>query len=912
MQLQEPTVPRTPLPYYTPLLHRFPSFLCKRIKSISLNQTMENNIFIVESRAKVSSISKILGKNWRVIATNGHILHFEDFKFEEISDLSFTSPQSVTTNLNCLMNYFKPLTKNTFIKDFKSILNNKYNNIFIGTDADREGEMIAFSIVYYFQLKKYYRCTFNEINTSILASINRSIESSSSVYMGMVYSALTRTILDYSIGFLISPFIGKHISSFKGDGLSAGRCQTVALRLIYDKNEDTPCLNVGFVDEQKYNITGHFLDYLFKLVRLSTHNEFTKSDVMRFLENPSFTWQSITEKITTKPPPIPYNTSQLIIKAHSILGYSPRHTMERAQALFTKGRITYIRTESTFISELFIQQTADYIKKTYGIDYLATDFTNITNTVTTDLPSLPHEAIRPTNILDIPTTGDDPLYRIIWENTVQSCMLSATFRTFDLTINTGIEGLVFKKTLENPLFKGWLKTYLQVKDEIEQLPPNKLLYLRSLTNLSKITCKKIEAEVTIQTPNKHYTESGIIKKLEDMKIGRPSTYSHFTEVLITRGYVKKQDIEGITLSCENYVISFVELATPILTVKNEIRTFGKEKGKLVIQPLGIACIEFLIQYFGDLFRYDYTAEMEKQLDLIADSEDNSVGNTETGTSKDACGETNLWINTIKSFYTNIKNLTDAVPKIGKFKYSIDNCNEYVFLNNEPCIRRKIPIINTEHIELIHPLEGNVNLENECAVTKEKSKKLNKDKKSKKEKTVKYEYEYYPIKKSLIFDIDKLKRGEYSLEELIEYPNTILGKYKDSILKIKTGQYGHYLEWGIEPNIQTKSLKTFNSSLFYLTEEEAINFIEGDMKNLEDEMDSKRIFRILDPFTSIRQSKYGTYIYHKTEEMKKPKFISLKKCGFDFMNSPTEEMMAWMYEKINITDKPKNSFWKYKK
>ena len=875
---------------------------------------MVNNIFIVESRAKVSSISKILGNNWNVIATNGHILHFENFNFEQISELSFTSPHSETTNLNCLMKYFKPLSKNSFIKDFKSLLNNQYNNIFIGTDADREGEMIAFSIVYYFQLKKYYRCTFNEINSTILTSINRSIDCSSSVYMGMVYSALTRTILDYSIGFLISPFIGKHISSFKGEGLSAGRCQTVALRLIYDKNEDKPGLENKGIDERKYNIIGHFLNYSFKLVRSSIHTEFTKSDVMRFLDNPHFTWQLITEKVTTKPPPIPYNTSQLIIKAHSILGYSPKHTMERAQNLFTKGRITYIRTESTLISELFIQQTSDYIKKTYGIDYLATNFTNITNNITTELPSLPHEAIRPTNILDIPTTGDDPLYRIIWENTVQSCMLPATFQTFDLTINTGVEGLVFKKTLENPLFKGWLKTCLQVKDEIEQLPPNKLLYLRSLTNLSKITCKKIEAEVTIQTPNKHFTESGIIKKLEDMKIGRPSTYSHFTEVLITRGYVKKQDIEGITLDCENYVISFVESVTPVLIVKNEIRTFGKEKGKLVIQPLGIACIEFLIQHFGDLFRYDYTADMEKQLDLIADYKSHSMSNTETGIGKEACEEvcieTNLWVNTIKSFYINIKNLTDAVPKIGKFKYAIDEFNDYVFINNDPCIRRKIPILNTptEKTVVLYPPNECIELVKE----EEQTKKIKKDKKIKKEKPVKYEYEYYPIKKSLIFDIEKLKRGEYILEELIEYPNTILGKYKDSILKIKTGQYGHYLEWGIEPNIQSKSLKTFNSSLFYLTEEEAISFIEGGIKDLEDEMDNKRIFRILDPFTSIRQSKYGTYIYHKTEEMKKPKFISLKKCGFDFMNAPVEEIMAWMYEKINITDKPKHSFWKYKK
>jgi len=121
-----------------------------------------------------------------------------------------------------------------------------------------------------------------------------------------------------------------------------------------------------------------------------------------------------------------------------------------------------------------------------------------------------------------------------------------------------------------------------------------------------------------------------------------------------------------------------------------------------------------------------------------------------------------------------------------------------------------------------------------------------------------------------------------------------------------------LEWGIEPNIQTKSLKTFTSSLFYLNEHEAINFIENEMKDLEVNMDNKRIFRILDPFTSIRQSKFGTYIYHKTEEMTKPRFISLKKCQFDFMNAEIDEIMIWMYEKLKVENKPKNSCWKYKK
>jgi len=881
---------------------------------------MKNNIFIVESRSKLHSISKILGEKWNVIATNGHIGHFEDFNFQEIlslpaiSTITETKSYDENENINCLMKYFKPITKNSFFKDFKNLLNNDYNNIFIGTDSDREGEMIAFSIVYYFKLKKYYRCTFNEINTSILNSISRSIESSRQVYMKMVRSALTRTVLDYSIGFLISPFIGKHLSSFKGEGLSAGRCQTVALRLIYDKNYDKtiegPEKNMGISENRKYNITGHFFDFTFKLVNVLNCSEFTNNDVMRFLKNPSFTWGSILERTSFEPPPIPYNTSQLIIKAHSILSYSPRYTMERAQALFTKGKITYIRTESTFISAEFIQQTAEYIKKTYGNNYLANDFTNITNITTIDLPTLPHEAIRPTNILDIPTTNDDPLYRIIWENTVQSCMLPATFQIFDLTINTNFEGLVFKKMLKNSLFQGWLKIRSLVKNEVESpLLPNKLLYLRSLTNQTKVFCKKIEAEVTIQTPNKHYTESGIIKKLEEMKIGRPSTYSHFTEILISRGYIKKQDIEGVTTECENYVISFVESVKPVLITKKEIKTFGKEKEKLVIQPLGIACIEFLIQHFGDLFRYDYTADMENQLDLIA---------SETKFEEYVENE-NLWINTIKTFYTNINNLINAVPKIGKFKYTIDEYNDYVFVNNEPCIRRKIPIINTKNVIIPLIMEENIKTKNETinepfVITKEKEKekKQKKQKKEKKEKPVKYEYEYYPIKKSFIFDIEKLKRGEFTLNEIIEYPNTVLGKYKESTLKIKTGKYGHYLEWGIEPNIQTKSLNTFTSSLFYLTEEEAIEFIEREMRDLEGNMDDKRIFRILDPFTSIRQSKYGTYIYHKTEEMKKPKFISLKKCCFDFMTSPKEEIITWMYEKMAVENKPKQMFKKFKK
>jgi len=824
---------------------------------------MEFNIFIVESRSKVKTISNILSKSnsfnnnkWKVIATNGHIAHFENFDFLQINALQNNDDE----NIEIIMKYFKPISKNTFFKEFRSLLKEPYKNIFIGTDADREGEIIAFSIVHFFHLKQYYRCIFNEINSTMLTSITQSIDRTSKINISMVKSALTRTVIDYSIGFLISPYVSKHISSFKnGEGLSAGRCQSVALKLIYEKNKDTVLVEPS--NSNIYNIYGNFFDYSFQLMRKSTSNietsKFTKDEILYFIDKPVFFWESINENITYKSPPLPFNTSQLIIKAHSILSYSPRYTMERAQALFTKGRITYIRTESTLISTLFIQQTIEYIRRTYGDNFISKDYTNITNKYENKMnesTSFPHEAIRPTNIMDIPMIDDDPLYKIIWENTIKACMPPASFRTFEIIINTHIDNFIFKKRFENVLFRGWMTAFTTVKDEIQS---NILLYFNSLKKNSKVTCKKIQADMTIQTPNKYYTESGIIKKLEELNIGRPSTYSLFTDILISRGYIKKEDIQGITLECDNYTIKFIESELPILEVKKEVKTFGKEKGKLVIQPLGIACIEFLIKYFEDLFRYDYTADMEKSLDLISNNENENE---------------NEWTNIIKKIYGEIKELTSSLPKIGKFKYQIDEFNEFVFVKNEPCIRKKI----------ITDKENN-NLSTESTNKKKSTKK-----------TIKYEY--YPIKKSIKLDIESLKNGLYKLEDLVEYLDSNIGYYKETPLRIKTGQYGHYLEWGVEPNIYSKSLEEYKDSLFHLTEEKAILFIEEEMKNLENDMDNKKIFRILDPFTSVRQSKYGTYVYHKTEEMKKPKFISLKKCKIDYMNAPVEELMKWIYEK----------------
>lgn len=861
------------------------------------------NIFIVESKYKIKPIKQYLGKNWTVIATNGHICHFEDFDFDIISSL---------TSIEDVLPFFKPLSNNSFFRDFKRLLDNPHGGIYIGTDCDREGEFIAFSIVHFFHLSSFYRCIFNEISES---SILHSIANPISINYQVVYSGISRTIIDYSIGFMISPFLNKFIGGWgggggggsggggsgkkgcKGTSLSAGRCQTVALRLIYDrfikKNENT----------KEYSVTGVFFEKYKLPFQFHSKHSFSKDSLYDFFEKSKTHQHFFTmsnKKDVFKSPPLPLNTATLLQSSFNILSYSPKKTMYIAQKLYQMGKITYIRTQSTQYSVDFIQTSLQFIQNSFGKEYIISDdnLVRIKNDISNS--NIPHEAIRPTNIFNIPTEDCDPLYKLIWNNTVRSCMASAFFHIYDLSVDSPIEDGVYKHSLEIPIFLGWtkqLETVNKLKNKNKPIivggvtTANEiLLFLLSLNKTNPIICSSINSEVVIKTPHRYFTEAGLIQTLEELEIGRPSTYSHFAEVIKERGYVNIGDISGVSVECENLTLSFSNNTTPVLRSTVETKTFGKENNKIVIQPIGIVCIDFLIQHFHELFRYDYTADMEKQLDRVAYSS--------SGLS---------WTDFVKNVYNNILQTTLSIPNISKFKISIDSFNEMCFLQNKPYIKRKINIKPK--------LKKSKSTLKKTESASDTSKNGSECKGGKK-------YEYYPLKPSLELNLEQLKNGLYPLEDLIEYPNTVLGKYKGTILKIKTGQFGHYLEWGEKDgekregeggeggegrkeekkdNIHTLSLNSLDTYLFpiyHFTEQQAIDFINSKIDNLVNSSQNKRILRVVDPFTSIRYGKFGTYIFHKTDDMKKPLFFSLKKHDFDFLNASEEEIYLFIGKRLS--------------
>lgn len=848
-------------------------------------------LVIVESPSKIHTIHSFLGKKYNVVATTGHfktihsLQRIRDF-FTSSSSSPFPTPSSL----------FKEMEdKSKKIRDLRRTIQLYDNsNIFIATDNDREGESIAFHIINTFELEhNTKRIKFNEISSH---AITEAVAHPTIVNMPLVNAQITRMCIDYVIGFTISPLLynltHSHLYS-----LSAGRCQTVALRIVYENYKKS-------IDKKDSLHTMHRITAVFfekHPLKFTFSKEFeTAEEVVPFLEaSRTHIHRFMKEKKTAvKRPPTPFNTAKLLQSASSLLGYSPKKTMSIAQKLYQSGKITYLRTENTKYSKEFIDKTVKYIVEKYGDKFVGVNDDERPRLENDILHGEnPHEAIRPTDLNGI-WEETEPLYKLIWKNTVQSCMSPAIYDVYVLKIDSPYHDEFYTHSLETPVFLGWKKELLAETptptSSSSPSLPTIILFLNSLMPTTQVYYSKIESEIVHKTQHApHYTESSLIQKLEDLGIGRPSTYSYFVETIKERGYVIKMDIEGTTETYTKYTLLGGKGGK--IKETNETKTFEKEKNKLVIQPIGIVCIEYLLQHFNDLFKYEYTNEIELKLDEIS-----APSSLETPSSVSACEC--LYFSTIKEFIKYIDGLIQLsttsttsttstkkpIKKEQKISFTIDEYHEFVFYQYGLCVRRKI-VVDT--VEICTPSKkkkiksATATADTATDTTTTKIKKIIK-------------HEYYPIKKTVVVDFEKIQNGTYAVEDILEYPESLLGEYKGTPLKIKTGQYGHYLEWGNPPHLQKKTLNNLDNSvsLYTFDLQQATDFIEGNMNELINDADKKRIFRVLDPFTSIRQGKYGTYIYHKTEDMHKPKFISLKKCPIQFMTAPADELMKWVVSK----------------
>ena len=766
---------------------------------------MTYTLLIVESPAKCGKIEHYLGSNYKCIASFGHL--------QELNSL-----KDIDINNNFKLNFTVIPSKIKQIDKIKKMISHA-KEVVLATDDDREGEGIAWHICKLFNLNIFTtkRIIFHEVTEK---GIKSAISNPININLNLVNAQQTRQILDLLVGYLISPKLWeKIVHSRSKKALSAGRCQTPALRLIYENYLDikeSPGIKI-------YNITGYFTDI--NIPFILNFNYENNDEVQLFLKNSILFDHKLTvenPKQSIRKSPLPFTTSSLQQVASNELNISPKETMNICQKLYENGYITYMRTDSKIYSSDFVELTLNYIETKYGSKFKTNDIPKITISKTNILnkktnPQEAHEAIRPTNIYTTKLDSDKDfsnkeikMYSLIWKNTIQSCMADALYQIILSKITAPFEK-EYKFTCENLLFEGW-----QIINS-NKISENKSFqayhYLPKLHN-KIVNYNNIIAKNIIKDTKLHHTESKLVNELEKRGIGRPSTFSSIVEKIQERGYVKKENIKGMNIECIDF-----ELKDKNITQNSIIREFGNEKNKLVLQDIGKIVIEFLLKSYKSLFEYDYTSKMEEQLDLIAKGEVNYI---------EICKKILLDINTENE---NIKNYNKCIIKIDE---------NYTFI-----IGIKGPVIRTK------------------------------------------ENKFLSVKKDL--SIEKLKNAEYSIDEILDNSNSnsnnLLGTYQEKEVYIKKGKYGLYAEWG---NIK-KSI--------HIDKDENLLEINDIIPLLENK--NKNLIRTINTNLSIRNGKYGDYIFYKTSKMKNPKFYKLDKFELDYKTCPTSILLQWILENYNI-------------
>ena len=772
--------------------------------TMSTEVTNATYLIIVESPSKCAKIESYLGTDYRCIASKGHIRELLGLKNIDI-----------TNNFAPTFTIIKE--KADHIKKMKEVISCfPKQNIILAMDDDREGEGIAWHICEIFKLpiKTTKRIVFHEITQN---AILNAVKSPSVLNMDLVHAQQARQILDILVGFKISPHLWKHIRNGKTNALSAGRCQTPALRLVYDNMKEREASGM----EKKYKTKGYFTT---QKLEFNLGHDFEKEDEMEEFLNKTVSHKHIMEvgieKKTSKSAPKPFNTSKLLQSASNQLRTSPKQTMQLCQTLYQNGLITYMRTDSTKYASDFLDIARKYIVKEYnGEEYVG----NLDLIENKD-KSNPHEGIRVTNIrvTDYPNeySGKEAsMYKMIWRNTVESCMSDAKYLSTTLSLSAPKmfdKAIKYTHIIEIPTFLGWKKV-------MEKLPDQSELTARKMFvkgyHKKEVSYQYIESLVIIRNKIAHYTESSLIQTLEKLGIGRPSTFASLIDTIQARGYVKCTDIDGEKHQCMEFTLRKGE----ILDKHSIEKTFGGEKSKLLIQPMGILCIEFLIKYFTDLFSYDYTKNMECDLDDIATNP-----NLEC-----------TWFDICAKCVIDIDRMSKPVLKLTKETYKIDDNHEVIFGQYGPTVKETMD----DGTSVFHSVKTNK------------------------------------------IDLVKLRSGEYNLDELLLVKKDALGQYEDCNLKIKTGKFGPYLEWGDN----RVSLREWKQPLDKLKLSDAIQIIDSNQERVK----TTSILRLLGDNMSVRSGKYGPYIFYKTIKMKNPKFFPLKKCPHSYDSCDETVLIEWI-------------------
>ena len=558
---------------------------------------MAKNLVIVESPAKAKTIEGFLGKEYTVKSSYGHVRDLNKNTLSVDIDKDFEPEYEISDDKRNLVAELRKLAKAS-------------DTVWLASDEDREGESISWHLYEVLDLKKKdtKRIVFHEITKS---AILNAIENPRGINMGLVNAQQARRVLDRLVGYELSPLLWKKVKP----SLSAGRVQSVAVRLIVEREEEIK----NFVRSSAYRVTAQF-NFMkdgqeYNLSAELPHRFDTEEETRKFLEScvdASYKVDAIEKKPASRFPAPPFTTSTLQQEAARKLGFSVANTMRIAQQLYESGKITYMRTDSVNLSSLALGMAKKEIEKNYGAEYVKTRQYHTKSKGAQEA----HEAIRPTYLDQhtIKGTADErKLYDLIWKRTIASQMADAQMERTNVSIGVSTNDKQFVATGEVILFDGFLKVYMEsydddrAEDTAAILPPIEVGTLLDM--------EKMEAQQRFTRHPLRYTEASLVKKMEELGIGRPSTYAPTISTIQKREYVTKGDVKGETLAYQ-----IITLKNNKIADKNGKENYGVEKGKLLPTDIGVLVNKFLLQYFENIIDYNFTANVEKEFDQIEEGQ----------------------------------------------------------------------------------------------------------------------------------------------------------------------------------------------------------------------------------------------------------------------------------------------------
>ncbi len=588
---------------------------------------MADNLVIVESPAKAKTIQKFLGNGYEVKSSFGHIRDLQDKKL------------SVDVERNFTPEYVIPSDKKKVVAELKKAAASA-STVWLASDEDREGEAISWHLFETLGLNEAHtrRIVFHEITKDAIVN---AVRNPRSIDMNLVNAQQARRVLDRLVGFELSPVLWRKIQP----KLSAGRVQSVALRLVVEREKEI----MAFEHEAFYKVEAFFHPAGFPAavkVKAVLDTKFkTIDEARKFLQDcigADFTVSDVEKKEATRFPAAPFTTSTLQQEAARKLRFPVSMTMRVAQSLYERGLITYMRTDSTNLSTLALGAAKKFITGNFGPEYSKTRQFKTHSKGAQEA----HEAIRPTYIENTEIEGtaqEQKLYNLIWKRTVASQMADAKVLNTTLRVASDKRSEKFNAQATQVLFDGFLKLYIEGTDNQEA--EEEEVMLPDLQVGTKMEEKGINAECKFTAAPPRYSEATLVKKLEELGIGRPSTYAPTIATLTTgRGYIVKGDKEG-----KKITVNDLELRNGNISEKSKTETVGAERGRLLPQEIGMIVTDYLEKNFTDIMGYDFTANVEKEFDQIAD------GNL-------------VWNDVIGAFYTPFHKKVDEVLHDGNYSH----------------------------------------------------------------------------------------------------------------------------------------------------------------------------------------------------------------------------------------------------